>query len=806
MKDSLKKVKKPAQLLKTSKKKMLEPKKKKMASMSVDEFMNGFVGDTSGESESIKKCQKAVSNKKKLDNNLGLKHTPVQKGSNNKSNGIHKNEEEISDNDKDDNEELADMDDMGESDIDSEDEDINTYKSHKKDLSNLKKSDPEFYKYLEENDEDLLNFEDSDASSDEEKVHKPPDELEVASDESDYEPDDEVRQKKGKGNKVTKEMVNQWQRKLQGKCKIQDLREITEAFHAALVSVSPQEDPSCIYKVEGGTIFNSVIRMCVSDLLPAINKILKYKGSKTSPSKCKMWNRVKPILRNYLTDLAEISAATSPNMLRVLLKHIHQLCPFIVCFPIISPKFLKRVIQLWATDEDVIRVLAFLCTLRLANLRTSLLKRALKVMHLTYVRNTKFVSPNTLPGVNFMRQSLCEMFALDNTISYQLVFLYIRQLAIHLRSAITQKKKESYKIVYNWAYVSSLHLWADLFGIIPHDSPLKSLIYPLVQIIIGTIKLIPSSTYYPLRFHCCKILIEMRNKCDVFIPVLPFLLEVLRDFNFSREHKKLTMKPLDFTCLLRCSKSQMKENGFKDALIENVYSLLMEYLAVECHRVSFPDITVPCIIQVKHFVKSCKNSNYSKKMKSIVDKIAENSKFIETERKKLSLKINDLKGVEAAETAIKAKVPPFLKYYESWKKIHIQQQARKYTNNQELGDLKLPVLNKLDKKRNKAKAKSDGPTVLFPSDDEDSEGEGMFHNKEDDDDDDDDDYDDDEEDEIIEDEEEEEEEPPRKRARGTQKIKARSEKNEDDDGEYDCSDSDEDDDIVEDLNYSDFGK
>lgn len=65
----------------------------------------------------------------------------------------------------------------------------------------------------------------------------------------------------------------------------------------------------------------------------------------------------------------------------------------------------------------------------------------LQVMHLTYVRNTKFVSPNSLPGINFMRQSLSEMFALDNTISYHMAFLYIRQLAIHLRSAIIQKKK-----------------------------------------------------------------------------------------------------------------------------------------------------------------------------------------------------------------------------------------------------------------------------------------------------------------------------------------------------------------------------
>ena len=153
-------------------------------------------------------------------------------------------------------------------------------------------------------------------------------------------------------------------------------------------------------------------------------------------------------------------------MLSVLLKHIHRMTPFILCFPSISQKVLKRVIFLWASDDDVVRVLSFLCALKLANHRRSLLKPALKVcmenikkkfefcfviiylfiyffqsMYLTYVKNTKFISPSTLPGVNFMRQSLAEMFALDDTTSYQMAFLYIRQLAIHLRNAITLRKK-----------------------------------------------------------------------------------------------------------------------------------------------------------------------------------------------------------------------------------------------------------------------------------------------------------------------------------------------------------------------------
>ena len=64
-------------------------------------------------------------------------------------------------------------------------------------------------------------------------------------------------------------------------------------------------------------------------------------------------------------------------------------------------------------------------------------------MYIGFVKHTKFINFKTKPLVVFMQNCLIEIFAMDRDLTYQYGFVYIRQMAIHLRNAIAVKKKVS---------------------------------------------------------------------------------------------------------------------------------------------------------------------------------------------------------------------------------------------------------------------------------------------------------------------------------------------------------------------------
>lgn len=130
------------------------------------------------------------------------------------------------------------------------------------------------------------------------------------------------------------------------------------------------------------------------------------------------------------------------------------------------------------------------------------------------------------------------------------------------------------------------------------------------------------------------------------------------------------------------------------------------------------------IFQIKQFLKTCSVSNYTKKFRQLLEKIEENSKFIERERAKISFALNNIKMVTAWETSIRTKNTPLLSFYENWNKVNRIQKRKKITKNDEIaGELPMIKRPKLSENLvNKAKPENKGPMVLFPSDSEDDDG------------------------------------------------------------------------------------
>ncbi|XP_022916692.1 nucleolar complex protein 2 [Onthophagus taurus] len=638
------------------------------------------------------------------------------------------NEDVLENSDEEDLNESLNNEEIKENNIDedsnSDDEDVNIQENKfKESLAKLQETDAEFYNFLKENDKKLLslNFSDDEDEVDSEEeideLHKPEGKLEVASDESDFE-DESVKRD---GRVVTLKLLKTWRKDIETDASNKTLTTLIKAFHAAVLSVSADNSQDISeFKVEGSAVFNGIIQVCVLELGPAIRRYLKISpGSKQPPHKCKRFIKIKAVLRGYFTDLLKIlKGVTSPNILTVLLKHLHYMAPMLVSYGNVTKSVLKKLTDLWSTSEENVRVVAFLCILRMVtNQQQSLLDLVLKMMHLAYVRNSKFVSTSTLPGINFMRRSLVEMYALDVNVAYQHVFLNIRQLAIHLRNAITVKKKENIQTVYNWQFINSLRLWGSLLSMIYEKPQMKPLIYPFVQVCLGTLKLVPTTQYYPLRFHVTQVLIDLSSKTRVFIPILPFIIEILSLYDFNKKHQKVSMKPLHFTCILRLSKSQLLENGFKDALIDAIYSQLLEYLANNSSSLAYPDLTLFVVVQLKQFLKTCNIASYCRKIKQILEKIEQNSKFIEKERKSIQFNLKDSKGIDAWESLVINKGTPLKEYYENWNKLRTIKRNKEATGNDKLGEYNLPILKKgvINKKV------SDEKVELFPSDSESEE-------------------------------------------------------------------------------------
>ncbi|RAL05453.1 mRNA-binding ribosome synthesis protein NOC2 [Aspergillus ibericus CBS 121593] len=535
----------------------------------------------------------------------------------------------------------------------SQSSDADAFEAHKGQLEALKEKDPEFYKYLKENDAELLDFDDHGDLAEVDELSEGEEEEGPAKKKKKKAAKEEEEEEET-ADTLTIAMVKKWQKLMEEQHSIRAMRQTVLAFRAA-AHINDADDEQK-YSISDPDVYHQVLVTALGNVPRVLNHHLPVKESASGKVKVsldsKKFKTLTPLIKSHTSSVHELlTNLTDEQTLKLTLSSIEPMLPYLLQFRKLLKVLIKTVVAIWAdvATTEATRITAFLLLRRLMVIGDAGLKETvLKASYEGVVKGSRNTTVHTLPGVNLMKNSAAELWGVDQNVSYTTGFNFIRQLAMHLRSSITNTSKESYKTVYNWQYVHSLDFWSRVLsqhcdGLVEakagKQSAMRPLIYPVVQITIGAMRLIPTAQYFPLRFQLTRSLLRLSRATGTYIPLASILVEVLNLAEMRKPPKSSTLKQLDFNTTIRAPKSYLRSRVYQDGVGEQVAELLSEFFVLWTKHIAFPELSVPIIVSLKRWLKQVssrsggnKNTKINQMILLLVQKVEANARWIEERR------------------------------------------------------------------------------------------------------------------------------------------------------------------------------
>ncbi|PKA47668.1 Nucleolar complex protein 2 like [Apostasia shenzhenica] len=556
---------------------------------------------------------------------------------------------------------------------------------HVKQLLRLQEKDPEFYDYLKEHDKELLEFNDEDVNDDNgadfENVKSKPTTQKL------QEPS---------RKKITTTKVDSWCTAIKTKRSVGSIRSVLRAYRAACHHGDDAEEGSGQkFAILSSSVFNKIMVFVLNEMDGILRELLEAPGTGGKKETImdlmttNVWKAHGSLMRLYLGNTLHILIEmTDEQMISFTLKRIKASAVFLAAFPSLLRKYIRVVLHTWATGRGALPVVSFLFLRDLCvRLGPDCLDSCLRGLYKAYVMNCKlpkYITKSKLQYINFLGNCVSELYGLDPITAYQHAFISIRELAIILHGALTErgpkavkdKKKEknyqesnksskkqvekTYQKVYNWQFLFCLELWTKVISTYNSGADFGPLAYPLSQILSGVANLVPTARYFPLRLRCIKMLNHLAGATDAFIPLSTLLLDMLDMKELNRPPTGVG-KGVDMLGVKQLDKATLKTRAFQEECIYSVVEELAVHLAQWSCSLAFFELSFIPLVRLRRFCKTTKADRFRREVKELVCQLEANCEYANSKRAGINFSPNDPEATSFVE-AEEFKSTPLMQY------------------------------------------------------------------------------------------------------------------------------------------------